>query len=118
MGEGPASWSRLRRFRTFIAGGGVVVVGAGVAIGATAPNAASASPTLAARLSAESPGYHIPAKVSKTLYDHSRTATPIKHLVVIFDENESFDHYFGTYPFAANTDGTPFVAKPGTPKVK
>ena len=26
------------------------------------------------------------------------TATPIKHLVVIFDENVSFDHYFGTYP--------------------
>jgi phospholipase C len=25
------------------------------------------------------------------------TATPIKHLVVIFDENISFDHYFGTY---------------------
>ena len=31
--------------------------------------------------------------------DHSRsTLTPIKHLVVIFDENVSFDHYFGTYP--------------------
>ncbi len=27
-----------------------------------------------------------------------RTATPIKHLVVIFQENVSFDHYFGTYP--------------------
>jgi phospholipase C len=27
------------------------------------------------------------------------TATPIKHLVVIFNENVSFDHYFGTYPF-------------------
>ena len=45
--------------------------------------------------------------------DHHRpvvTATPIKHLVVIFDENVSFDHYFGTYPNAANTDGTPFTA--------
>ena len=28
------------------------------------------------------------------------TATPIKHLVVIFQENVSFDHYFGTYPVA------------------
>ena len=37
--------------------------------------------------------------------------------MVIFDENESFDHYFGTYPYAANTDGTPFTAKPGTPTV-
>ena len=36
----------------------------------------------------------------------SRAATPIKHLVVLFDENESFDHYFGTYPFATNADGT------------
>jgi phospholipase C len=24
------------------------------------------------------------------------TATPIKHLVVIFDENVPFDHYFAT----------------------
>jgi len=117
MGEGPARWSRVKQFRTFIAVGGVVVLGGGAAIGATAANAASASPTLASKLAAEFPGYHIPAKVSKTLYDHSRTATPIKHLVVIFDENESFDHYFGTYPYAANTDGTPFVAKPGTPTV-
>src|SRR5271168_4680673 len=30
------------------------------------------------------------------------TSTPIKHLVVIFQENESFDHYFGTYPNAEN----------------
>jgi phospholipase C len=45
------------------------------------------------------------------------TATPIKHLVVIFDENVSFDHYFGTYPYAANTDGSPFTAKAGTPTV-
>ena len=31
------------------------------------------------------------------------THTPIKHLVIIFQENVSFDHYFGTYPFAANS---------------
>ncbi len=46
------------------------------------------------------------------------TATPIKHLVVIFDENVSFDHYFGTYPQAANPPGEPhFAALPGTPAV-
>jgi phospholipase C len=45
------------------------------------------------------------------------TATPIQHLVVIFQENVSFDHYFGTYPHAANTDGNPFHAAPGTPSV-
>jgi phospholipase C len=39
----------------------------------------------------------------------------IKHVVVIFDENISFDHYFGTYPNAANTGGTPFTAAAGTP---
>jgi phospholipase C len=45
------------------------------------------------------------------------TATPVKHLVVIFQENVSFDHYFGTYPHAANTDGQPFWASPRTPSV-
>ena len=47
-----------------------------------------------------------------------QTATPIKHLVVIFQENVSFDHYFGTYPHAANPPGSPpFHARPGTPSV-
>lgn len=46
------------------------------------------------------------------------TRTPIKHLVVIYDENVSFDHYFGTYPHAANPPGEPrFTAVPGTPAV-
>ena len=46
------------------------------------------------------------------------TTTPIKHLVVIFQENVSFDHYFGTYPWAANTPGEPaFQALRGTPTV-
>ena len=44
------------------------------------------------------------------------TATPIKHLVVIFQENVSFDHYFATYPKAANPQGEPaFAAKADTP---
>ncbi|MEV4255651.1 alkaline phosphatase family protein [Spirillospora sp. NPDC049652] len=47
----------------------------------------------------------------------ARTATPIKHVVVLFDENNSFDHYFGTYPKAANTDGTRFTAARNTPRV-
>jgi len=33
------------------------------------------------------------------------TKTAIKHVVVIFDENNSFDHYFGTYPNALNLPG-------------
>jgi len=44
------------------------------------------------------------------------TKTPIKHLVVIFGENISFDHYFGTYPNAENRPGEPaFSAAPDTP---
>src|SRR6201985_808796 len=46
------------------------------------------------------------------------TATPIKHIVVIFGENESFDHYFGTYPTATNPTGEPaFTAASNTPAV-
>jgi phospholipase C len=36
-----------------------------------------------------------------------QTATPIEHLVVIFQENVSFDHYFATYPVALNPSGEP-----------
>src|SRR5262249_48771992 len=46
------------------------------------------------------------------------TAYPIKHVVVIFQENISFDHYFGTYPNALNPPGEPqFKATPDTPSV-
>jgi phospholipase C len=46
------------------------------------------------------------------------TTTPIKHLVVIFGENISLDHYFATYPDAANAgDGQHFVATQDTPPV-
>ncbi|PAT13649.1 phospholipase C [Corynebacterium hadale] len=55
------------------------------------------------------------------------TKTPIEHVVVIYSENISFDHYFGTYPNAANLDGEKmqgsgndapkFTAKKDTPKV-
>ena len=109
MGVGPTIRSLRKRLRLTIAVAASVALAAGVAIGATAASASS-TPSFA--------GYHTPAPVSASYYrDTNRTATPIKHLVVIFDENESFDHYFGTYPYAANTDGTPFHAKPGTPTV-
>jgi phospholipase C len=49
--------------------------------------------------------------------DH-RTATPIKHVVIIFNENRSFDHYFATYPTATNPPGElPFRASRDTPTV-
>ena len=48
----------------------------------------------------------------------ANTATPIKHVVVIYQENVSFDHYFATYPAAANAPGERrFIAPPGTPTV-
>src|ERR1700728_3312160 len=109
MGVGPTIRSLRKRLRLTIAVAASFALAAAVAIGATAASASS-TPRFA--------GYHTPALVSASYYrDTNRTATPIKHLVVIFDENESFDHYFGTYPYAANTDGTKFVAKLGTPKV-
>src|SRR5579862_3922440 len=47
------------------------------------------------------------------------TGTPIQHVVVIFQENVSYDHYFGTYPNALNTDPSEpsFTPDPATPSV-
>ena len=47
-----------------------------------------------------------------------QTAYPISNVVVIFQENVSFDHYFATYPNALNLPKErTFNAKPGTPTV-
>jgi len=47
------------------------------------------------------------------------TTTPIQHVVVIFQENVSFDHYFATYPAAANNSAVEprFTTAPNTPPV-
>jgi phospholipase C len=111
MGEGPATVRvRSKKTRYYAAIAAATVLGAGVAVGTTVAGANAAPNTTGA------------VPVPKTSPASSwtfrpPTATPIKHVVVIFDENISFDHYFGTYPFAANTDGTAFHAKRGTPKV-
>jgi phospholipase C len=100
VGFRPRNWTRRTR----------LTVTAGVAVAATLALTAAASPAWAGGgwwHHGGGDGHHKPVN----------TATPIKHLVVIFDENISFDHYFGTYPKAANTDGTTFHAAPGTPKV-
>ncbi|HEV7445443.1 MAG TPA: alkaline phosphatase family protein [Steroidobacteraceae bacterium] len=59
-------------------------------------------------------GFALPSLASEPA-----TATPIKHVIVIFQENVSFDHYFGTYPVAANsTAGEPvFKAASDTPAI-
>jgi phospholipase C len=61
---------------------------------------------------------NIAANASSPAPSSSNTATPIKHVVVIFQENVSFDHYFGTYPNAANPPNEPqFTAALDTPSV-
>ncbi len=86
-----------------------------LAVAMLAAAAIAATPTLAAA----STGAVVPggAGISDP-QDAAPTATPIKHLVVIFQENVSFDHYFATYPKAANPPGEPrFIARPHTPRV-
>jgi phospholipase C len=58
-----------------------------------------------------------PGAGTSTAAPPAATATPIEHLVVIFQENVSFDHYFGTYPNAANTGGQQFQPAAATPSV-
>ena len=56
--------------------------------------------------------------VGQTQPSAPSATTPIQHVVVIFGENISFDHYFATYPTAANPPGQPrFTAVGGTPTV-
>jgi phospholipase C len=79
-----------RYFRSVLAAaaaGGLCLAGGAAALAATAPQQA----------------------------DSHGTATPVQHVVVIFQENVSFDHYVGTYPRAANTDGNPFQLSRETP---
>jgi phospholipase C len=90
----------------------LAMVAAGLSV--TVAGVSQASP----RPLAHSDAVPIPATVPAAVYrSGASAATPIKHLVVIFDENISFDHYFGTYPKATNQNGSPFHAKAKTPKV-
>jgi phospholipase C len=111
MGDSPLGRSRRSRLRPYLVATAAVALAAGAAAGATAASASTST-----SVSRAFAGYTTPSTVSTTLYGGG-TSTPIKHVVVLFDENESFDHYFGTYPYATNTDGTKFTAKPGTPTV-
>ncbi|MBV9792431.1 MAG: alkaline phosphatase family protein [Actinobacteria bacterium] len=113
MGDSPVNepaGSRRRRFRfrPILTVATATVLGAGAAVGATVASASTGHADAAPA----------PAKASASAYRViAPTSSPIKHVVVLFDENESFDHYFGTYPYATNTDGTTFKAKKGTPSV-
>jgi phospholipase C len=79
------------------------------------PGDPSTRGTTASELQAGTPAG---AALSADVAGDVETRTPIRHLVVIFQENVSFDHYFGTYPNAANPGGEPrFVAEDETPTV-
>ena len=115
MGEGPITRIRRKRLRPFVA----VRRGSGAVRGRGHRGHGGEreqGTTLASGSRPSTPDITSGGRPRHSLQAH-RTSTPIKHLVVIFDENVSFDHYFGTYPYAANTDGTAFYAKPGTPTV-
>ena len=59
--------------------------------------AVAATVTSTGSMAGKSPASNKPSTVGA---DTLPTKTPIKHLVVVFNENRSFDHYFGTYPNA------------------
>jgi phospholipase C len=46
-------------------------------------------------IAAQSPSAGVAPTLAKA--SEPATTTPIKHVVIIFQENVSFDHYFGTY---------------------
>lgn len=87
--------SRIHKWRSAAVAG----VGAACALGAT--------------LAVAAPSHHI-QQHSHSVVAHAATATPIKHVVVIFQENVSFDHYFGTYPGTNNLMDTPGLGGKGT----
>jgi hypothetical protein len=82
MGEGPATVrARNRKTRHYAAAAAAAVIGAGLAVGATVTGANAAPSTVSRTQTSSASSWII-----------SGTATPIKHVVVIFDENVSFDH--------------------------
>ncbi|WP_018912019.1 phospholipase C [Thiomonas sp. FB-6] len=88
------------------------VIAAAIAVGASA-STASASPFHGYGHDHDRDHHHVGLRA-----EAYPTATPIKHVVVLFNENVSFDHYFATYPQAANPSGeTAFHARRGTPAV-
>ena len=86
------------------------------AMTAAAVGAAVIGISVSSASSNDAPGSSVAATAA--VASGATTTTPIKHVVVLFDENISFDHYFGTYPYAENLPGEPpFHALPDTPSV-
>src|SRR5664279_627522 len=70
-----------------------------------------------ASFAASQRGHHVASTKAHLLIKSGNPRTPIRHVVEIFQENVSFDHYFGTYPDAENSDGENFNPVPKTPAV-
>ena len=83
------TWAKARAGRTAF---GAVAVAAGIGSALAQPASASAA----------RPQSGLQAESKPDAGADARTATPIHHLVVIYQENHSFDNYFGTYPLALN----------------
>ncbi len=64
------------------------------------------------------PALQGPAAFAQSEGTYEKTKTPIKHLVVILDENLRFDHYFGTYPDAPNPAGEPCIAAAAVSRIQ
>jgi phospholipase C len=99
-----------------------LAAGSAIAVAACAATAAFAAGPASSAHVRGSKGHERGVHGRRDRPDHGQpggpTTTPIKHLVVIFQENVSFDHYFGTYPHAANPSGEPgFHAAADTPSV-
>lgn len=63
-------------------------------------------------------GATVGSSILPVLAESSASSKKVQHVVVIFQENVSFDHYFATYPKAKNAAGEPqFQAASGTPSV-
>jgi phospholipase C len=85
---------------------------------AVATSVAWSGPVAADNLLGDLLGFISEFGLAHTPANDAMTATPIKHLVVIFNENRAFDHYFATYPMATNPPGEPnFKAAKKTPAV-
>ena len=63
------------------------------------------NPRSAARLAQGVAALALLACTSALPAEAQPTKTPIKHVIVLFQENVSFDHYFGTYPHGAEPAG-------------
>ena len=58
------------------------------------------------------------AGISSAVVSSASMATPIKHIVIIFQENVSFDHYFATYSHAmSGVNGSKFTSDQHTPSI-